>query len=136
MDQFSWFDRSGSETVVASVPRVQNLALTPDGTRAILQQGGTLALLDLRSGATAPLGTTLGDPIWSPDGRRVVHRTRAGVVVRSIEDPTETTVYQPAAGFSAFPEDWSADGQWIVATLTGQPFGGALIPVNGGDPHG
>jgi Tol biopolymer transport system component len=114
---------------------VPNFALAPDGTRAILEQAGTLALLDVRSGATAPLGTSQGNPIWSPDGRRVAHLTRAGVVIRSIEDPTETTVYKAGAGFSAFPEDWSPDGQWIVATLTGHTYCGVLIPVNGGDPR-
>jgi hypothetical protein len=134
-DQFSWFDRAGRETVVTSLRRVANIALAPDDTRALLQQGETLALLDLRSGATAPLGATLGDPLWSPDGRRVAHRTGAGVAIRSIEDPTETVVYKPASGFSAFPEDWSPDGRWIVATLSSQPFRAVLVPTNGGEPR-
>ncbi len=134
-DRFSWVDRSGRETQAATTRRAANFVLAPDGTRVALEQSGTLALLDLRGGGTTILGPSLGNPIWSPDGRRVAHRTRAGVVLRSIDDPTETTLYTPAAGFSAFPKDWSPDGRWIAAVLTAQDFGGVLIPAGGGEPR-
>jgi hypothetical protein len=132
-DRFSWFDQSGRETPATTALRAVNISLSPDATSVALEQPGTLTLLDLRGGGTTILGPSLGQPVWSPDGRRVVHRTRAGVAVRAIDDPAETTLYTPAAGFSAFPKDWSPDGRWIVAVLTGQEFGGVLIPAGGGD---
>lgn len=45
------------------------VALSPDGSRAILTLQHNLALYEMKGGKTTPLGNTYQALIWSPDGR-------------------------------------------------------------------
>jgi serine/threonine protein kinase len=126
-----WQTAAGQETVLANRVSSSNLALSPDGTRVLTSQAGDLYLLDLKNGGSARLGATSGDPIWAPDGRRLAHRTQAGIVVRSIDDARESVLLPGAA--LAYPEDWSRDGRWIVVGMRGGATQIEMIAVNGGE---
>ena len=121
-----------SSLLSIAIPVTTNFALSPDGRQVLHTDRDTLVLTDLVRGGTARLGPSSGDPIWAPDGRRVAHRTQAGIVIRSVDDPREQVLV--AGALVAFTEDWSRDGRWIVAGLRDDPLQIALFPVGGGEP--
>jgi Tol biopolymer transport system component len=130
-----WRVPSGGETAIRSIERTTNMALSPDGRRVLVREGEALVMLDLTTGGSSRLGPTLGDPIWSPDGRRLAHRTATGVVMRSVENPEERVILDArGAGVEAYTEDWSPDGQWLAVGLRAGDYRAALIPVAGGEP--
>lgn len=131
-----WKDRSGADTAIRSIALTTNMALSSDGRRVLVTEAGALMMLDLATGASSRLGPSLGDPIWSPDGRRLAHRTATGLVTRSVESVEERVVFdfKGNATAAAFTEDWSPDGQWLAVGLRSGDYQAALIPVGGGEP--
>ena len=131
-ERLVWVEPTGRETAIQVIESSSNLALALDGRRVLSRPQRELRLLDLVRGGSFPLGPSSGgDPVWAPDGQRFAHRTKAGIVIRSIDDPQEIVVF--AGGTTAFPEDWSSDGKWIVAGLADGPYQIVLVPVQGGD---
>jgi eukaryotic-like serine/threonine-protein kinase len=80
--QLTWYDREGKVTGIAEEPGTYAyVALSPDGTRlAVAKTSGAdsqnIWLLDLsRGGASTPFtfgSSSNTNPIWSPDGKRVI----------------------------------------------------------------
>jgi Tol biopolymer transport system component len=144
LSQPTWFDRSGRPlgTVGEPGPYLQ-LSLSPDERQAAVQRldprlrTWDIWLLDLGTGAlsrfTSDPGTE-GDPVWSPDGRRLAfaargeHRPQLDIFRKALGGgPAEQVV----AGW-AFVEDWSPDGRFL---LYGAAIGGRdglwAAPVSG-----
>jgi hypothetical protein len=133
-ERLVWRFADGREVRSRELDFSTNLALSPDGQRVLVNARTDLMLLDLETERTERLGSTLGDPVWAPDGHRFVHRTAPSLNVRSVDDARETVLVQ--GGNNAFPEDWSRDGRWIVVGLREGPHQVALIPATGGEPIG
>ena len=81
-----WIDRSG-DVASTALPRrnYENVVISPDGTRAIVQiRGGVTSLWmhDLARNTLTPIGSSTGSsqaPLFTADGSRVIYRgTRKG----------------------------------------------------------
>ncbi|MFN8650270.1 MAG: protein kinase [Gemmatimonadales bacterium] len=84
--RLEWVNRAGDATVVPLPERAyENVALSPDGSRAVVQvrEGTTrLWIYDFGRGTWTPLATGPGSsqaPQWTPDGLHIIYRgTRQG----------------------------------------------------------
>ncbi|MFN7988547.1 MAG: protein kinase [Thermoanaerobaculia bacterium] len=82
-----WIDRAGSLAALPLPERAyENVAISPDGSRAVVQirEGVTrLWIYDFARGTLTPIGPGTGSsqaPLWTPDGTRVIYRgTRQGM---------------------------------------------------------
>ena len=127
--QLVWFDRSGKKLETLGEPdNYAAVALSPDGRRAVtglLDADGRqsdLWLLDLSRGAKTRLtfnAQSDGDPLWSPDGKRLVFTSnRSGdghihlydMLVSASDD--EQLLMQGDG--DDIPTSWSRDGKYIL----------------------
>jgi Tol biopolymer transport system component len=126
--QLVWVDRAGHEEVAATPDAApSNISLSADEHRvAVVKQdlqssAEDIWLVDLVRGSTSKFSASLRshtNPIWAPDGNRVVFATDA--VSGGFYDLYE----KPASGGSEtallkgdgdkLPDDWSRDGRYIV----------------------
>ncbi len=128
--QVSWLDRSGKAAGVPAIPPalVWNARLSPDGKTAALdifdaQTGkNDLWLYDLVRGARSRLTPDgAGDPVFSPDGRRVAVAWRGSaasglyITDSSGEGKPDLLLESPQ---DKAPLDWSSDGRWILFMQT------------------
>jgi len=137
----SWFDRGGRQSgaVVAS-GLYDTHRLSPDGSRVAfaLQDTrvvrGDIWISELTRGTPTRITsdpTDHGDPVWSPDGRRMAFFAFAivGKTTLNLKSLTGAgEVERPLSDGWQVPTDWSSDGQYIAYTeeldfndpLTGQ----------------
>ena len=94
---------SGSRTAdERHLPPVQSPALSPDGRRIIVQSNRDLWVQDTTRGTFVRLTSdeTVGNsyPVWTPDGSRVVFRTRTGLrVIDADGGPSDRRFRTPRA---------------------------------------
>ena len=122
-----WFDRGGKPIgSLGAAGLYFTLGLSPDGTRAAVDlvdhQTGTsdIWLFDLSRGipsrfTTDPESDT--NPLWSPDGSRIVFSSRREGVSNLSQKVTSgqgTEEVLLKSSEQKVPDDWSSDGQYIV----------------------
>ncbi len=132
-----WISRGGVITPLPLPERAyENVAISPDGGRAVLQvrEGTTrLWIYDFARATLTPLGTGPGSsqaPLWTPDGTRVIYRgTRQGsrnlywIPVDGSGDEERLTT---KPGVIQTPTSVSADGRTLLFDEVGpaEPEGG------------
>jgi serine/threonine-protein kinase len=144
--QLSWIDRAGKVTLLPlPVRRYENVMLSPDGSRAVLQirEGATrLWIYDLARGTLTPLPTGPGSsqaPLWSADSRYVFYRgTRKGTrnLYRIAADGSgEEERLNSKSGVVQNPSSISADGQILLYDESGPDerfeAGAWVLPLSG-----
>ncbi len=122
-----WVDRDGREELTAAPLRAYStLSLSPDGTRAASghPSGGNVDIWvsDLARGTLTRVTTDEGfdgNPLWSPDGSRVVFRSdRNGqpeLLWKSADSSgtAESLLTMDESVSDIYPYDWSPDGSTL-----------------------
>ena len=120
-----WIDRAGKAEVAPLPERnYENVAISPDGTRAIVQirEGTTtLWMLDLDRDTLTPIGSSAGSsqaPLWTADGARVIYRgTRQGfrnLYWRPVDGSGDEERLTEKPDLSQTPTSVSSDGRWLM----------------------
>jgi len=125
--QPTWFDRRGKllGTIGEPGPYTQ-IALSPDGRQAAVErvdpglETSDIWLLDLARGALSRFTFDPGregDPVWSPDGRRLAFSADEGkgrwaIFQKELGGAAQERVLPQSAG-RAFAEAWSRDGRFL-----------------------
>ena len=125
----TWFDRTGASFgQVGQAGLIDAVALSPDGRRLAVTEGGTgpggrgqgnaIWLRDLVSGARQRLTFNASStPVWSADGARVAFTSQRDGVNRLYQraaDGTGEEVPFFAHDGHAWVNDWSRDGRWVI----------------------
>ena len=126
-DRLVWMDRSGKElSEVGGASHYATTALSPDGTRLAMEirdarsSSYGIWVRDLARGVTSRLTFEAGDssnPIWSPDGRRVVFDAIGKGGARLCEKDASgngPTRELWSCGDQVLANDWSKDGRYIA----------------------
>jgi eukaryotic-like serine/threonine-protein kinase len=129
--QLTWIDREGKVVGTAGQPSpYYTLALSPDGKRAAVTEyaspGANLGLwvLDLSRGTSTRF--TFGpsfdlDPVWSPDGGRIVFQSnRNGVydIYQKLASGAKDEELLLEPGEAKLPRSWSRDGRFLLYELS------------------
>lgn len=123
------YDLAGERTRrITTGLRTKDIDVSPDGSGIVFIQVSAekqvLTLFDLSTGETrqllsAPTGTSLMGPRWSPDGRSIVYSARdnggnSWLAVCDILSGVSRTVVQDRTS-SIYPT-WTPDGKYIIFT--------------------
>jgi serine/threonine protein kinase len=126
--ELTWLDRSGKPLgTVGEGGRYQVVHLSQDGTRAATAKfdpvtyNMDLWLADLKSGASTRFTfdpSINSNPVWSPDGKRVIFASNRGGALGLYEKSTEgagteTVLLRPAPAGNL--TDWSRDGRYLIS---------------------
>ena len=131
--QIAWVDRYGAVTPLPAPTRnYGNAALSPDSQQiAATITGGTddLWIYDVSKGSMSQLPAAKGsrlDPVWTPDGRRVVYRSnRDGIwnLYWTAADGTGSEERLDRSDIGTAPYSWSPDGRVLAYTRSAPKTG-------------
>lgn len=144
--QLLWVDRSGKETPAISAPAdYRDASLSPDGARMAYDvgdgsSGGDVWIRDLARGVSSRFTFDAAaevNPLWSPDGRRIVYTSNAsGAGDLYVKDASGTREAAPllVSQDEKYVSDWSPDGRHIL--FTSRPTEGtgwdiSALPLDG-----
>jgi serine/threonine-protein kinase len=135
-----WVDRTGAVEPLPLPPRdYEAVALSPDGSRAVLQiREGTIGLwlYDFARRTLTPFATTDGSSqgaVWTSDGRRIVYRgTRQGtrnLYWKAADGSGEEERLTTKPDVVQTPTSVSPDGQWVAFSEGGgaTPLGATWV---------
>ena len=120
--QLTWFDRQGKPlgTVGESGPYYGGVTLSPEGARVAAINGGHISLLDLLRGTdtrfTFGKGNS-GNPIWSPDGNRIIFGSNRDGVMNLYQKPVSGAKEEELlleSSENKIPHSWSSDGRFLI----------------------
>ena len=125
--RLTWMDRSGQQLgTIGESGQYMNIALAPDDRRvAVSLVSGTpenrdIWVIDSTGGTPTRLTHDPADdavPLWSRDGRSIVfesYRTGPASIFRRGADAWGGEVQLLNSATNDIPEDWSADGKFVV----------------------
>jgi WD40-like Beta Propeller Repeat len=124
--QFAWFDRNGRKLANVGAPfdGGQSPSMSPDGRRVAMfrrvASDWDIWLLDVERGIVSRFSFDAGDqvnPIWSPDGRRIVYlwrSTGASQLYQKAADAAGKEEPLLVTEQDKSPSDWSSDGQYVL----------------------
>ena len=112
--------REGVEEVVSSTPRhYQNPRLGPDGRQLVVTANGDLWIQDMTRATFTRLTSndTVSNsfPVWTPDGKRVLFRTQAGLRWIDAEGSGQSEAI-PGTSVNDYPSSVSPDGSTLAFT--------------------
>ena len=90
--RLTWVDRKGVEQQVSAPPRnYYSLSLSPDGQHIALEMAGegrAVWVYDLARGTLHKITSEQdgGDPVWTPDGKRLIYSQTPGAILRAPAD--------------------------------------------------
>jgi Tol biopolymer transport system component len=128
--QLVWFDRAGKETPALEEPGGYHDAwLSPDGRRLafVLTKGGEGAdiwIRDVARGVSSRFtfdSASEGDPVWAPDGSRLVYAAQRKAVDLMIKDAAGTREAEVLLESTEdkYPSEWSRDGKYLLFVSMG-----------------
>ena len=125
--QLVWVDRAGTQRGAVTSPdenALGNPELAPDGKRVAVQRAvqGDVDVWLIDIGRGVPTRFTFdagadGDPLWSPDGSRVVFRASRKIVNDLFERPSSSVGAERLLLETAEPKvplAWSHDGRFLL----------------------
>jgi eukaryotic-like serine/threonine-protein kinase len=124
--ELHWYDRKGTPTPSGwGTQTFGSIRRSPDGQRIAVDIAdpkiGTsdIWLFDTIRGAPVRLSnevTNENQPVWSPDGGRILFRSERGGAPNLFTREMATGQLQRVVADRSplMPEDWSADGKWIA----------------------
>jgi Tol biopolymer transport system component len=130
--QPTWFNREGAPLgIVGEAARYLNLSLSPDGTRAIVAsytegESPDLWTFDVLRGLRTKFTLHAAidiQPVWSPQGERVVFASARGAPIfnlylkSSTGAAPEEMLFEDAS--SKYPFSWSSNGEFILYGTAG-----------------
>jgi Tol biopolymer transport system component len=89
------------------------VGISPDGQTVVIQDGTTLALVDVNSGAVRRLPISCSVPQFSPDGGRIACVTDTTVRIVNADGSDERVVATRPVHTEG-GVDWSSDGAWLL----------------------
>ncbi len=128
--QLAWYDRTGKRLENVGTPGLQfDFALSPDEKRVVfrridpLTRNQDLWILDIFRRTESRFTfrpETDDDPVWSPDGSKIVFDSNPDGVPNPFEKiatgaGTEQLLWKSER--SMFPVDWSKDGRYILLSV-------------------
>jgi eukaryotic-like serine/threonine-protein kinase len=146
--QLTWFNREGKNLGIIGDPGIfTTSALSPDGKQAAvsrldLQQSrnSDLWLFDLTRGGAATRFTfdasIAGDPVFSPDGSRIVFRSARdglGNLYQKLTNGAKNEELLLKSAEMKFPTSWSGNGRFLLyAVQTAKAKGNIwILPMEG-----
>jgi len=122
--QLVWYDAAGRKLGDVSTPAeyVPDFRMSPDGrqvaARRLDDRGRSQVwIIDLQRGTGSPLGAG-GFPLWSPDGRRIVHMWNPegpeDFYVRSASGEGKDEPVYRSEVLHKHGHDWSRDGRFLL----------------------
>jgi eukaryotic-like serine/threonine-protein kinase len=137
----AWYGRAGQVRYASTQPtRATGLALSRDGTRALVADQGDVWLFDLSRGVPSRLTSAKGDDafaVWSADERHAIFastRNGANEIWRTPVDGSGPDEPLLQIDRNVFPSDASPDGRWVLVASPGNGGGfdvAALDLTNG-----
>ena len=132
-------DLEGNETPLVLTPReIGRVAWSPDGQSVVYSSDGQIYTYNVELGTTPRLITNGLNPVYSPDGSRVVFSSaregtdRADLIVKDLNDDSPPRSIITLAG-NQIPTQWPSDT--LIVFESGTASLGDLWTVNLSDPE-
>lgn len=131
--QLAWYDRSGKKTSVLGDPAdYREMAFSPDESKVVLERADTatgnndLWIVDLVRGSFSRFTFEPSNEVaalWSPDGSKIAYCSNPEGIINLYQKSataSSTPELVVASADPKYPDDWSADGKFILYESSSQ----------------